>query len=51
MFKNNNNHSINLEIEWIEIFLIAYSSIFYLVCVLIIKYIFYSISVRRRISE
>ena len=49
--KNNNNYSINLEIEWIEILLIAYSSIFYLICVSIIKYIFYSISVRRGISK
>ena len=51
IFKNNNNYSINLEIEWIEMFLIFCSFLFYSVCVSIIKYIFYSISVRRRISE
>ena len=41
IFKNNDDYSINLEIEWIEISLMICSFLFYLVCVVTIKYIFY----------
>ena len=41
IFKNNDDYSINLEIEWIEISLMTCSFLFYLVCVVTIKYIFY----------